>query len=86
MQSPQPVAQGRATSYNPVVLSTFWLTAEEHSDEVRRQLVEKGFDVVDTTRRARQPGVWLTVAHESDQTADVLAIITRVDPGAVCEF
>jgi hypothetical protein len=68
------------------VLSTFWLTATEHADEVRRQLVEKGFDVVDTTRRARQSGIWLTVAHESDQAADVLAIITRVDSGAVREF
>ena len=68
------------------MLSTFWLTAAEHADEVQRQLVEKGFDVVDTARRARQPGIWLTVAHESDQAADVLAIITRVDPGVVREF
>ena len=69
----------------PLVLSTYWLSAKEHRGEVQRQLTEKGFEVADVTSRSRQSGIWLTVVHDPDQVADVLAIITRLDPLAALE-
>ena len=69
----------------PLVPSTYWLSAKEHRGEVQRQLTEKGFEVADVTSRARQTGIWLPDLHDPDQVADVLAIITRVDPLAALE-
>jgi hypothetical protein len=67
------------------VLSTYWLSAKEHCSEVQQQLAEKGFEVADITSRSRQRGLWISVRHDADQTLDVLAIVTRVDPGAALE-
>lgn len=65
--------------------STYWLTAKQHATEATHQLSEKGLDVVNVTRRSRQQGVWLTVAHAPDEGDDVLAIVTRVDARAILE-
>lgn len=52
---------------------------------MQQQLAEKGFEVADITSRSRQPGLWISVRHDADQALDVLAIVTRVDPGAALE-
>ncbi len=67
------------------MVSTFWLTAKQHSRQAAEHLAEKGFRVVDMTKRSRQEGVWLTVAHDADEADDVLAIVSRVDPRTVVE-
>ena len=65
--------------------STFWLSSRETADQAHSELDSVGYAVGQAVKAPSGRGLWLTVSHKPEELAEVITVVTTVDPSALKE-
>jgi hypothetical protein len=67
------------------VTSTFWLSSRETAVQAHSELDSVGYGVGRAVKAPSGRGLWLTVTHAPEDLAEVITVVTAVDPSALKE-